>query len=105
MQVLIKNYQIPANFLGPRTGPNAINMGDFAVKLLERRSIEYRNNGGYDVRIDNLDARSRYLVDRYRISATSDLSLSGSTEAAGPTIRLSAELPPPGVELIVIKKR
>jgi hypothetical protein len=80
-------------------------MGDFAVKLLERRSIEYRNNGGYEVQIDNLDRRGRYLVQRYRISASNDLSLSGSTEASGPTIQLSAELPPPGVELIVVQKR
>jgi hypothetical protein len=105
VQVLISNYQIPANFLGPRTGPNALNMGDFAVKLLERRRIEYRNNAGYDLRIDNLDARRRYLVERYRISASHDLSLSGSTEANGPTLHLTADLPPPGIELIVIKAR
>ena len=105
VHVLISNYQIPANFLGPRHGPNALSMGDFAVKLLERRSIEYRNNGGYDLRIDNLAARGRYLVERYRISANSDLSLSGSTEATGPTIQLSAELPAPAIELIVIKRR
>ncbi|HEU4628037.1 MAG TPA: glycosyl hydrolase [Steroidobacteraceae bacterium] len=105
VQVLISNYEIPANFLGPRNGPNALDMGDFAVKLLERRSIEYRNNDGYDIQIDNLDPRSRYSVESYRISADADLSLSRSTEAAGPTIRLSAELPPPGVELIVIRKK
>jgi hypothetical protein len=105
VQVLISNYQIPANMLGPRNGPNALDMGDFAVKLLERRSVEYRNNGGYDLRIDNLDRRARYLVERYRISATSDLSLSGSTEANGPSIQVTAEMPPPGVELIVIERR
>jgi hypothetical protein len=105
VQVLVSNYQIPANMLGPRNGPNAVNMGDFAVKLLERRSIEYRNNGGYDLRIDNLDKRARYLVQRYRISATSDLSLSGSTEANGPSIQITAEMAPPGVELIVLTRR
>jgi xylan 1,4-beta-xylosidase len=105
VQVLISNYQIPANFLGPRSGPDALNLGDFAVKLLPRRSVTYRDNAGYDVLIDNLDARATYWVERYRISAASDLSLSDSTEARGPSIRLQAPLPAPGIELIVVKKR
>jgi hypothetical protein len=105
VQVLISNYQIPGNFLGPRSGPDALSLGDFAVKLLPRRSLTYLDNAGYDVTVDNLDARATYWVERYRISESSDLSLSGSREAHGPSIRVQAELSAPGVELIVVKKR
>jgi hypothetical protein len=106
VQVLISNYQIPAEFLGPRKGPDALTVGsEFTVNLLQRRSVTYANNGGYDLTVDNLGVNETYRIERYRISASSDLSLSDSTEARGPSIRLHATLPPPGIELIVLKKQ
>jgi xylan 1,4-beta-xylosidase len=105
VQVLISNYQIPAEFLGPRAGPNVLKVGnEFSVQLLERRSIDYRQNGGYDLTIDNLAGNRAYRVQRYRISDTHGLSLLDSTEHRGPSIRVHAALPPPGIELIVLKK-
>jgi hypothetical protein len=105
VQVLISNYQIPAAFLGRRSGPDVLKIGDqFSVQLLERRAIDYRDNAGYDVTIENLAGNRAYRVQRYRISAANDLSLLDSTEQRGPSIRLHAALPPPGIELIVLKK-
>lgn len=106
VQVLISNYQIPAEFLGPRNGENVLRIGTaFDVKLLERRDITYRNNSGYDLTVDHLDAKRTYTVERYRISSSSNFEKVDSTEQRGPRVRLHAELPPPGVELIVLKAR
>ena len=105
VQVLISNYQIPAEFLGPRTGPDLLKVGsEFEVQLLPRRSASYRNNAGYDLEIENL-ADATFRIERYRISAQNDLSLLDSTEQHGPRIRLNATLPPPAVELIVLRKK
>ena len=75
------------------------------MKLLERRAITYRNNSGYDLTVDHLDAKRTYTVERYRISSSSNFEKVDSTEQRGPRVRLHAELPPPGVELIVLKAR
>jgi hypothetical protein len=105
LQVLISNYQIPAEFLGPRNGPDVLRVGTaFDVKLLQRRSVTYRNNAGYDLTIDHLDADRPYTIERYRISETNDLTLVDTTEQRGPRIRLHAALPPPGIELVILKK-
>jgi hypothetical protein len=104
VQVLISNYQIPAAFLGPRKGPDTLKNPEWEVKLLQRRSVTYRNNAGYALTLDNLPADKTYRIQRYRISASSDLSLSESAEQRGPEIRLHAALPPPGIELIVLEQ-
>jgi xylan 1,4-beta-xylosidase len=106
VQVLISNYQIPAEFLGPRKGPDVLRVGtQFDVQLLKRRSVTYRNNAGYDLTVDHLDEKRTYTVERYRISSTNDLALLDSSEQRGPRIRLHADLPPPAVELVVLKAR
>lgn len=104
VQVLISNYQIPQEFIGPRNGPDVLTVGtEFNVKLLERRSITYRNNDGYDLTLENLEPRP-YTVERYRIASSNDLALVDRTEHRGPRIRLSAAMPPPAIELVVLKK-
>jgi xylan 1,4-beta-xylosidase len=106
LQVLISNYQIPAELLGPRKGPNRLTVGtEFSVDLLERRKFEYSDNNGYNLTIDNLPAGRTYTVERYRIGAHHDLSLVDTSIGTGPTIHLYAALPPPGIELVVLKKR
>jgi len=106
VQVLISNYEIPAEFIGPRTGENVLRVGDeFSVTLLERRTVHYHANRGYDLTIDNLEAGEPYVVERFRISRTRDFALVDSRVQSGPSIRLHAELPPPGIELVVLKKR
>jgi hypothetical protein len=106
LQVLISNYQIPSEFIGPRKGEDVLRVGtQFDVKLLTRRSVTYRDNAGYDLTIDNLDAKRTYTVERYRISQSNNLTLLDSSEQSGPRIRLHAELPPPAIELVVLKSR
>ena len=88
-----------------RNGEDVLRIGsEYSVQLLERRAIDYRNNAGYNLTIDNLAEGRAYRVQRYRISASNDLSLLDSTEQRGPSIRLHAQLPPPGIELIVLQK-
>jgi hypothetical protein len=106
VQVLISNYQIDAGLLGPRKGPNALTVGnEFSVALLERRSAEYQKNGGYDLSLQNLASGRKYRVERYRIAAQNDLSLVDTSIGTGPTIHLVGTLPPPGIELVVLKKQ
>lgn len=106
IQVLISNYQIPAEFLGARKGPNRLTVGtEFSVDLLERRKLEYAGNNGYRLTIDNLPGGRSYRVERYRINANHDFSLVDTSIGTGPAIHLYAALPPPGIELIVLKKQ
>jgi xylan 1,4-beta-xylosidase len=106
VQVLISNYQIPSEFLGPRKGPNVLTVGtEFSVALLERRNVRYQANGGYDLTLDNLERGRKYRVERYRIAAQSDLSLVDTSIGTGPAIHLVATLPPPAIELVVLKKQ
>jgi hypothetical protein len=78
---------------------------EFSVDLLERRSLAYERNRGYDLTIENLKNGQQYTVERYRISGDEDLSLVDTSIGTGPSIHLYAALPPPGVELVVLKKR
>jgi hypothetical protein len=104
VQILLSNYQIPAEFLGPRAADDVLHVPPvFDVRLLARRSISYRNNSGYDLTIDHLPANHRYSVERCRISAGHDLTQLGTTLYANAPIRLQNELPPPGIELITIR--
>ena len=106
VQVLISNYQIPPEFRGPRKGPNALTVGtEFSVALLERRSTQYSKNGGYDLTLDRLEGGRQYRIERYRISAQNDMTLVDTSMGTGPAIHLVGTLPPPGIELVVLKKQ
>ncbi len=105
VQVLISNYQIPAEFIGPRKGPNVLTVGtEFSVDLLPRRTVSYADNHGYDLTIEGLQAGKTYTVERYRITAQNNMSLVDTSMGTGPSIHLYATLPPPGIELVVLKK-
>jgi xylan 1,4-beta-xylosidase len=104
VQILLSNYQIPSEFLGPRTADDVLHVPPvFDVRLLARRSISYRNNSGYDLTIDHLPANRRYRVERCRISAAQDFTSLGTTLHDGGPIHLQDELPPPGIELVTIR--
>ena len=106
LQVLISNYEIPAEFLGPRSGPDVLRVGtQFDVQLLKRRSVAYQRNGGYELTIENLPAGRAYNIERYRISDGNDLTRVDSPRQTGPSVRLHADLPPPGIELVVLRAR
>ena len=80
VQILLSNYQIPSEFLGPRAADDVLHVPPvFDVRLLARRSISYRNNSGYDLTIDHLPANHRYSVERCRISAAHDFTQLGTT--------------------------
>ena len=104
VQVLLSNYQIPSEFLGPRAADDVLHVPPvFDVRLLARRSIAYRNNSGYDLTIDHLPANRRYSVERCRISPAHDFTHLSTTLYANAPVRLRNELPPPGIELITIR--
>lgn len=48
--------------------------------------------------------KSRRVVSRYRVDGTHDLSLIDSSTTRSSEERLSADLPAPAVELVVIKR-
>ncbi|MDB6103978.1 MAG: hypothetical protein JWO52_3977 [Gammaproteobacteria bacterium] len=104
VQVLLSNYQIPSEFLGPRAADDVLHVPPvFDVRLLARRSVSYRNNFGYDLTIDHLPANRRFSVERCRISAAHDFTSLGTTLHNGGPIHLLDELPPPGIELVTIR--
>jgi xylan 1,4-beta-xylosidase len=104
VQVLLSNYQIPSEFLGPRAADDVLHVPPvFDVRLLARRSVSYRNNSGYDLTIDHLPANRRFSVERCRISAAHDFTSLGTTIHNGGPIHLQDELPPPGIELVTIR--
>ena len=104
VQVLLSNYQIPPEFLGPRAADDVLHVPPvFDVRLLARRSIAYRNNSGYDLTIDHLPANRRYSVERCRISAANDFTSLGTVVYENAPIRLRNELPPPGIELVTLR--
>ena len=106
VQVLISNYQIPPEFIGPRKTPNVLTVGtEFSVDLLPRRTVSYTDNRGYDLTVDHLQTGKTYTVERYRLTAQNDLSLVDTSMETGPSIHLVAPLPPPGIELVVLTKR
>lgn len=104
IRVLIGNYQIPASDMGPIPGGNTVVMpGPVTITYPDRRTISYSDNAGYQLVLNNLPWQSgKYTVTRYRIDASSQLSVVDSQSGSGQLIIVSAALAPPSVELIVI---
>jgi hypothetical protein len=96
IQILVSNYQIAAKLLQPRD--------NWDTSLPERRTLQYRDNGGYDAAI-TLPSAGKYQVKRYRIDNSAGLTLFDQSVQNGPDMRLQAQLPPPAVELIVISAK
>lgn len=104
IQVLLSNYQIPAKYVGPRAGRNALIVPhQYEVALLDRRPVVYGANGGYDLTVSHLPAGRRYVIERYRVSASQGFGLSGRAVQTGGTAHIREALPPPGIELVVIR--
>jgi xylan 1,4-beta-xylosidase len=93
IQILISNYQIASKYAGPRN--------NWDTTLPERRALQYSNNEAYDATIE-APASGKYLVKRYRINDAGNLALLDQRSETGPSIRVRAALPPPGIELIAI---
>jgi hypothetical protein len=101
LQVVISNYEIPQSAIGPRKGDDVIHAPpDFDVRLLARRTVHYRHNGGFDLTISHLAKSGRYLLERCRITARDDFSAHDRILQVDGTVHISDRLPPPGVELL-----
>ena len=102
IRVLVSNYQIPAQRLGPRSTADVIHVPEvFDVKLLERRSVAYSDNAGVDLTLIGLKPGS-YQVQRCAIGAGSAFSVKTGAIRAESHIILPERMPPPAVELITL---
>ena len=102
VRVLISNYEIIKDVavLHPRVVPGT----EIAVRL-PRRTVEYKDNHGYVIRVNNLPASKKgYTVRRYLIDQTHDLAMVGE-QSASDSVQLTEALSPPAVELIEIQRK
>jgi len=106
IQVLISNYEIPPAFRGPRRSGGVLGVpGVFELQLLPRREVHYKDNAGYALTIQGLRAGAGYAIERCRVNAGTALECRMLEPARGPRIQLQNALPPPGIELIVLRRR
>jgi hypothetical protein len=76
------------------------------VKFLPaRKDVVYRDNAGYNLRVDGLPWAHGFTVKRYRISATQNLDLVDEHVATGNILELSNALAPDTLELLVLQRR
>lgn len=100
INVLISNYEVPASLRGAR--PKGDKLGGF-INLLPRRDFNYQRNRGFDLKVTGLKADKLYRVAHYRISDNWDYRLLNTLTLKGSEVAIDAALPPPGIELVVIK--
>ncbi len=104
VQVLISNYQIPADQLGPRNTDDTLHVPHvFDVKLLPRRSLVYRDNAGFDLKVEALPAGPQRVVERCLISANGSLTPLPLIPVSGDSVTVRVDLPPPGVALVTLR--
>ena len=111
VQVLISNYEIPPGYKPHQMPPPAavqavLNVDFSSMKFLPRRTnIHYVNNSGNSLTIDHLPwGNAPFTVKRFRITNTEELALVEEKKFQGGKLELSDPLPPPGVELIILKR-
>jgi len=114
VQILISNYEIPAS-LHPRpmtaplaAWPKNMSVPDFSKlkSLPPRKDIRYENNHGYHLVVENLPwGKGAFTIERYRLTATDDFRLVQHTLARGHHFDLSTSLPPPALELIILRRK
>jgi xylan 1,4-beta-xylosidase len=111
VQVLISNYEIPTHLHSMEMPPEVKNTLpaslDFSkIRFLPKRTdIVYRDNGGYNLTIDNLPwGKHAFSVKRYRIDKAKNLELVEEKSAAGGSLKLSNAMAPDAVELIVLRE-
>lgn len=101
VQVLISNYEIhtPAEPTRQTAAPGSHG-------LARRKGIRNENNRGYELTVNNLPwGKGEFIVQRYRITEKENLDPADETSGKGGILELKNELLPPGIELIVIKKK
>lgn len=104
LRVLISNYQIPAELLGPRKGDNVLHVPPvFDVRLLPRRNAKYHDNRGFDLTIEHLPEDRSYVVEQCRITQKDAFKPTQTLIPPGGAVHLSTVLPPPAVELVTVR--
>ncbi len=105
VQVLISNYEIPAAYRGPRKSGDALRVpGVFELQLLPRRNVHYKDNAGYALTVEGLQARAEYEIEYWRVGEGTGLQRRALQRGHGPRIELRNALPPPGIELVVLRR-
>lgn len=106
VQVLVANYEIPPQYRGPRRNGDMLRQpGIFELNLMKRRDeVNYSDNAGYDITLRGLAPNEEYQVERWRVSTGSALERTEVGTFRGPQIRVTATLPPPGIELITVRR-
>jgi xylan 1,4-beta-xylosidase len=103
VRIVISNYQIPAEDLGPLPGGNDMTIpGVLTLTYLDRQSITYADNAGYSITVGGLPWSGGSVVKRYRIDAANSLDLLETLDRTGASFRVEAALAAPSVELLVI---
>jgi hypothetical protein len=98
---LISNYEIHTPTEPPRQTAAPGSHG-----LARRKGISYENNKGYELTVSNLPwGKGEFTVQRFRIGEKENLDPAGETSGKGGIVELKDELPPPGIELIILKKK
>jgi hypothetical protein len=104
LQILISNYEIPQGSIGPRRTDDVLHAPpDFNVRLLRRRTVRYEQNRGFDLTIEKLPEKGRFLLERCRITAQDNFSAHDSIIEGGRQIHVVETLRPPGIELVRIR--
>jgi xylan 1,4-beta-xylosidase len=112
VQVLITNYAIAAAYLQPTDKTSLdfdlpVNGARVPVSMsLPKRRTEAvaANNGGYHLTLRGLSCASGCTVERRRLDAIHNLEAVDSMAANGTTFELSAALPPPSIELVIVRR-
>lgn len=115
VQVLISNYQIPENYQPPPmaapegSAPKNMPMPDFSKMkfLAPRKDIVYRDNQGYTLTISDLpwSSGTSFTLKRFRLTKDQNFEVVEETRKSGNQINISNPLPPPGIELIELRRR
>ena len=112
IQVLITNYAIAAAYLQPTDKTSLdfdlpINGERVPVSMsLPKRRVDAVsvNNGGYHLMLRGLSCAAGCTVERRRLDTKHNFDLIDSTTSLGPTLELSAVLPPPSIELVTVRR-
>lgn len=105
IHVLVSNYEIQAIPLAKALVSNGdlVIPGFASITLPEQRTVSYTNNAGYALSVRLPGSGSAFSVARYRIDASNQMTLLGTQQGQGQSVAVSASLPPPAVEYIVIR--
>ena len=108
IQILISNFEIPAEYMEPRPEGDVVAMPPGVAggqkTYPKRRRFNYADNGGYDLRVEHLPPDVEYEIRRFRISDGDNFDLIAASRATGPTIHIPSAIPSPAIDLVIIRE-